>query len=88
MRPGVGDLELAQGVGQVVGIAPGDEEGGAALQHGDMGALAGNRRISVAAVAPEPITTTRLPVRSRSSGQVCGCTTRPWKRSMPGQDGV
>ena len=39
--------------------------------------------ISVAAVAPEPITTTRLPARSRSSGHRWGCTTTPWKRSMP-----
>jgi hypothetical protein len=44
--------------------------------------------ISVAAVAPEPMTTTRLPARSRSSGQVCGCTMRPPNESMPGHCGV
>ena len=30
--------------------------------------------IKVAAVAPEPMTTTRLPVQSSSCGQCCGCT--------------
>ena len=44
--------------------------------------------ISVAAVAPDPITTTRLPVRSRPSGQRWGCTTVPSKRSKPGHCGV
>ncbi len=43
---------------------------------------------SVTAVAPLPITTTRWPVRSRSSGQCCGWTTRPAKLSRPGQSGV
>ncbi len=31
----------------------------------------------VTAVAPEPITSTRRPDQSRSSGQNCGCTTSP-----------
>jgi len=43
---------------------------------------------SVAAVAPEPITTTFLFVRSMSSGQVCGWTMRPLKRSVPFHSGV
>jgi hypothetical protein len=43
---------------------------------------------SVAAVAPEPITTTRLPAASKSSGQSWGCTRRPPKVSMPGHCGV
>ena len=48
-------------------------------------AIAGTR---VTAVAPEPMTTTRLPMWSRSSGQCCGCTTRPRKRSWPSKCGV
>ena len=48
-------------------------------------AIAGTR---VTAVAPEPITTTRFPVKSRSSGQACGCTTWPSNRSRPGNSGV
>ena len=44
--------------------------------------------ISVAAVAPEPITTTVFPSRSWSSGQVWGCRISPLKSSMPGQRGV
>ena len=44
VRPLVRDLQLAQHVGQLVGIAPGDEEGGRALQHGDVRALLGDRR--------------------------------------------
>ena len=42
---------------------------------------------SVTAVAPLPITT-RWPVRSRSSGQSCGWTTRPVKLSQPAELGV
>ena len=44
-------------------------------------AMAGTR---VTAVAPLPTTSTRRPVQSRSSGQNCGCTTRPPKSSRPG----
>ena len=43
---------------------------------------------SVTAVAPEPMTTMRLPVGSRSSGQCCGWTTWPPKRSWPSKCGV
>jgi hypothetical protein len=43
---------------------------------------------SVTAVAPLPITTTRLPAYSMSGVQRCGWTTRPRKRSMPGSSGV
>jgi len=43
---------------------------------------------SVAAVAPEPMTATRFPVVSRSSGQVCGWTMGPSKSAMPGHCGV
>ncbi len=46
--------------------------------------MAGTR---VTAVAPEPTTTTRFPVRSRSSGQNCGWTSRPAKSSVPGSCG-
>ena len=44
--------------------------------------------ISVAAVAPEPMTTTFLPSSTKSSGQVCGCTMRPLNEAMPGHCGV
>ncbi len=44
--------------------------------------------IRVMAVAPLPITTTFLPVWSRSSGHFWGCTTVPAKSSMPGNSGV
>ena len=44
--------------------------------------------ISVAAVAPEPMTTTRFPERSMPSGQCWGCTTVPANRSKPGHAGV
>lgn len=43
---------------------------------------------SVTAVAPLPMTTTRLPAWSRSSGQNCGCTTVPEKESAPSNSGV
>ena len=43
---------------------------------------------SVTAVAPLPITTTRLPAYSKSSGHFCGCTIQPAKRSVPGKSGV
>ena len=42
---------------------------------------------SVTAVAPLPITTTRLPVWSRSAGHCCGCTIGPVNRSSPGNSG-
>ena len=42
---------------------------------------------SVTAVAPLPMTTTRLPAWSRSSGQCWGCTTVPRKSSMPAKSG-
>ncbi len=41
----------------------------------------------VMAVAPLPITTTRLPVWSSSAGQCCGWITVPAKSSMPGNSG-
>ena len=44
--------------------------------------------MSVAAVAPEPITTTCLSVRSTSSGHSCGWITSPSKSSKPGHSGV
>jgi hypothetical protein len=43
---------------------------------------------TVTAVAPEPITTTRLPAWSRSAGQCCGCTIRPVKSPAPGKTGA
>ena len=43
---------------------------------------------TVAAVAPEPITTTRLPDTSSPSGQVCGCTISPRNSASPGRSGV
>ncbi len=43
---------------------------------------------SVTAVAPEPMTTTDLPARSRPSGQDCGCTTWPSKSARPGNVGA
>ena len=43
---------------------------------------------SVAAVAPEPMTITFLPLTSRSWGHVCGWTMRPLKLSMPFHCGV
>jgi hypothetical protein len=51
-------------------------------------ALSASAGTSVTAVAPLPITTTRLPAQSMSSVQRCGCTTRPLKRSIPGNTGV
>ncbi len=42
----------------------------------------------VAAVAPEPMMTTRLSVMSRSSGQCMEWKRRPLKASAPGQSGV
>ena len=51
----------------------------------DAKAIAGT---SVTAVAPLPITTTRLPAYSMSSLQCWGCTSRPPKRSAPGNSGV
>ncbi len=50
-----------------------------------VGAMAGTR---VTAVAPLPMTTTRLPAYSRCSGQNCGCTTSPANVSIPGSSGV
>ena len=49
------------------------------------GASAGTR---VAAVAPEPMTTTRRPSVSRSSGHDCGWTIRPRKSAIPGHCGA
>ena len=43
--------------------------------------------MNVTAVAPDPITRTRLPVWSRSSGQNCGWTKVPSNRSSPGKSG-
>jgi hypothetical protein len=42
--PVLADLQRAQGVGEVVGVAAGDEIGRRALQHGDMRAVAGEGR--------------------------------------------
>ena len=42
---------------------------------------------TVAAVAPLPMTTTRLPVQSRSCGHVCGWAMTPRKFSIPGHSG-
>ena len=39
----------------------------------------------VTAVAPLPITTTRRPVTSRSSGHCWGCTIVPVKSALPGE---
>jgi len=47
-------------------------------------ARAGTR---VTAVAPLPMTTTRLPSTSRSAGQCCGWTTVPSKSAIPGSSG-
>ena len=44
--------------------------------------------MSVAAVAPEPITTTFLPERSTSSGHFCGWRTSPSKSSIPSHVGL
>ena len=44
--------------------------------------------MSVAAVAPEPTTTTFLPAQSKSSGHDCGWTIRPAKVAMPSHSGV
>lgn len=44
--------------------------------------------ISVAVVAPEPMTTTRLPPDREIVRHAIGCTTRPSKRPMPCQSGV
>ena len=82
------DLQPPQLLGDFDGIAAGAEIGRRALQHGDMRALSAMFGISVAAVAPEPITTICLPSVARSSGQVCGCTIRPLKSSMPFHSGV
>ncbi|CAJ0692434.1 hypothetical protein LMG19089_01001 [Ralstonia edaphis] len=43
---------------------------------------------SVTAVAPLPITTTRLPAYDRSFGQCCGWTMRPWNVSISGHVGA
>ena len=51
-------------------------------------ALSASAGTSVTAVAPLPMTTTRLPVTSRSAGQCCGWTTVPVNSSRPGQVGV
>ena len=42
----------------------------------------------VTAVAPLPMTTTRLPAKSMLSSQCCGWTTRPAKDSRPANSGV
>ena len=44
--------------------------------------------ISVTAVAPLPITTTRFPRQSRSAGQCWGWTICPPKSSLPAKSGV
>ena len=71
----------------------GSTDGSASIQLGErcsivtcaaVSAIAGT---SVTAVAPLPITTTRLPAWSRSAGQCCGCTSCPAKRSWPGNCG-
>ena len=60
MDPGLVDLQLAQGFGDLDRVAAGAEIGRRALQHGDMRDILAIAGISVAAVAPEPITTTLL----------------------------
>ena len=54
------DLQLAQRLGDLDRVAAGPEIGRRTLQHGDMGAIPAIAGISVAAVAPEPITMTFL----------------------------
>ena len=58
--PGLVDLKLAQRFGDLDRVAAGAEIGRRALQHRDMRASLAIAGIRVAAVAPEPITTTRL----------------------------
>ena len=42
----------------------------------------------VAAVAPEPMTTTFLPAKSSCSGQVSEWTSAPLKVAVPGHPGM
>ena len=51
-------------------------------------ALRASAGTSVTAVAPLPMTMTRRPAMSRSSGHSCGWTTWPVNVSRPGQVGV
>ena len=65
-----------------------DDVGGRALEHRHvLGPARRSEGTSVTAVAPLPITTTRLPAQSRSSGQCCGWTICPPKRSLPAKAG-
>ena len=50
-------------------------------------AVSASAGTSVTAVAPEPMTTTRLPAWSKSSGQCCGWMTSPVKSARPGSSG-
>ncbi len=73
--------------------ATGSTEGRATIQVGERcsmvtcAACSASAGTSVTAVAPLPMTTTRLPATSRSSGHCCGWTMRPAKRSSPGKSG-
>ena len=58
--PRLVDLQFPQQLGELVGIAGGSEIGRRTLQHRDVAHSAAIAGMSVAAVAPEPITTTFL----------------------------
>ena len=62
MDPGLIDMQLAQRLGEIDDVAAGDEKVGercSIVTWAQSSAMAG---MSVAAVAPEPITTTFLPL--------------------------
>ena len=59
--PFLADLQLPQRLGQFDRVAAGPEVSRRSLQHRDMPQLSAIAGIRVAAVAPEPITTTFLP---------------------------